>query len=62
MLVLSRKSHEQIALTIPPSDVERTVIIAVGRIADAYVRLGIEAPRDVVIMRGELTQKNQPQD
>ena len=48
MLVLQRKSQEKIYLTLPD---KRSVMIQVCRIDGHKVRIGIEAPDDVVIHR-----------
>ena len=54
MLVLSRKPHERILIG---DDIAVTVI----RIGPGNVRLGIEAPRDVHIVREELDLKPKPE-
>jgi carbon storage regulator len=48
MLVLRRVSGQQIIMT---GDIRITVLKVIGQ----QVKLGIEAPREVVILRGELT-------
>ena len=50
MLVLTRKAHEQILIG---SD----VIVTVVRVHGNAVRIGIEAPRQVRVIRGELPGK-----
>ena len=52
MLVLSRNEGESILL--PNQNVRITVV----RTAGGRVRLGIEAPKDVVIRRGELVDQS----
>lgn len=47
MLVLSRKESERIKLG-------GSIVVTVVRISGDKVRLGIEAPADVHILRGEL--------
>lgn len=47
MLVLSRKEGERLVIG-------DNIIITVNRIAGNRITLGIEAPRDVRIVRGEL--------
>ena len=47
MLVLSRKLNERIVI-------DDTIIVTVVEIRDDKIRLGIEAPREVPIMREEL--------
>lgn len=46
MLVLSRKAGEQLVI-------DGNIIITVNRVAGHRVSIGIEAPRDVRISRGE---------
>ncbi len=50
MLVLSRKQSEVIKIG---DDIELTIL----RIGPHAVRIGIEAPRDVVVVHGELQPK-----
>ena len=50
MLVLSRRQREQIVLGVG----DRVVTIHVVRVQGNRVRLGVEAPRDVVIHRREV--------
>lgn len=47
MLVLSRKEGEQLVIG-------DNIVVTVSRIAGNRVSIGIEAPRDVRIVRGEL--------
>lgn len=47
MLVLSRKAGEQLVI-------DGNIIITVNRVAGHRVSIGIEAPHDVRISRGEL--------
>ena len=47
MLVLSRRQHERIKLG-------DSIVITVVKLAGDRVRLGIEAPDNVVVLRGEL--------
>jgi carbon storage regulator len=53
MLVLSRREHERIRLG-------DSIVVTVVRLAGDKVRLGIEAPADVVVLRDELTPRDQP--
>lgn len=48
MLVLGRKMDERIFLTMPDG---RNIAIVITEIHPDKVRIGIEAPRDVVIVR-----------
>ena len=54
MLVLSRKPHERILIG---DDIAVTVV----RVGPGNVRLGIEAPRDVPIVRDELEKFEEPE-
>lgn len=47
MLVLSRRESERIKLG-------DSIVVTVVRVAGDRVRLGIEAPDDIVVLRGEL--------
>ncbi len=53
MLVLSRKTHQRIRLG-------DSIVVTVIDVGGDRVRLGIEAPRDVPILREEL-QRAQPE-
>ncbi len=53
MLVLSRKESEKIMLG---EDITLTVV----RVSGDRVRIGIEAPRDMVILRRELEEHETP--
>ena len=47
MLVLSRRENERIRLG-------DSIVVTVVKVAGDRVRLGIEAPADVLVLRGEL--------
>jgi carbon storage regulator len=47
MLVLSRRERERIKLG-------DSIVVTVVRVAGDKVRLGIEAPSNIVVLRGEL--------
>lgn len=51
MLVLSRKATERILLG-------DSIVVTVVRVSGDKVRLGIEAPRDMVVLREELQHEN----
>ena len=53
MLVLSRRESERIKLGA-------SIVVTVVRIAGDRVRLGIEAPADVRVLRGELDSPAAP--
>ena len=50
MLVLSRKPTEKIRLG-------NSIVVTVVRVSGDKVRLGIEAPPDVVVLRDELNEE-----
>ena len=52
MLVLSRKKDEAIILRVPGHDDIRLIVVRIDNMNK--VRLGIEAERDVVVLRSEL--------
>jgi carbon storage regulator len=53
MLVLSRKESERIKLG-------DSIVVTVVRVSGGKVRLGIEAPADMVILRDELSTRPAP--
>jgi carbon storage regulator len=53
MLVLSRRENECIRLG-------DSIVVTVVRVAGDRVRLGIEAPSEVVVLRGELDSHRKP--
>jgi carbon storage regulator len=50
MLVLSRREAERITLG-------DSIVVTVVKVAGDRVRLGIEAPADVLVLRGELERR-----
>ena len=54
MLVLSRRESERIRLG-------DAIVVTVVRVAGDRVRLGIEAPRDIPVVREELQSENSSQ-
>jgi carbon storage regulator len=52
MLVLSRRESERIRLG-------DSIVITVVKVAGERVRLGIEAPADVLVLRGELERRTE---
>jgi carbon storage regulator len=50
MLVLSRRENEQIKLG-------ESIVVTVVKVSGDRVRLGIKAPSDVLVLRGELQQR-----
>jgi carbon storage regulator len=53
MLVLSRREDERIVI-------DDRIVITVVRIQGHTVRLGIEAPKEVSIVRAELERREKP--
>ena len=53
MLVLSRKQTERIKLG-------ESIVVTVVRVSGDKVRLGIEAPPDILVLRDELDEHGQP--
>lgn len=54
MLVLSRRENEELVVTVPPSDQPQEIRIHVCRCSALKTRIGLVAPRHVVVMRPEL--------
>ncbi len=54
MLVLSRRESERIKLG-------DAIVVTVIRVAAGRVRLGIEAPADIIVLRDELERNQAPQ-
>ena len=50
MLVLSRRENEQIKLG-------DSIVVTVVKVAGDRVRLGIKAPTDMLVLRGELERR-----
>ena len=55
MLVLSRRANEQIVLP------ELGIVIEVVSVKGKAVRIGIDAPRDIRVLRGEVVGKPRPE-
>ena len=53
MLVLSRKERERIRLG-------DSIVVTIVRVSGDRVRLGIEAPADMLVIREELDSENSP--
>jgi carbon storage regulator len=53
MLVLSRKERQRIKLG-------ESIVVTVVRVSGDRVRLGIEAPADVIVLREELDEEGAP--
>ena len=54
MLLLSRKKDEQIILTVPPSNETRRIVVSVVELQRGQVRLGVKAPKSVIVDRAEI--------
>jgi carbon storage regulator CsrA len=50
MLVISRKTGEEITLTLPDG---RTIVVKVKKIQGQAAKIGIQAPKDIQISRLE---------
>lgn len=57
MLVLSRKKDETIIVRIPGRDDIKLTVVRIDNMNK--VRIGVEADKDVVILRSELNEKIQ---
>lgn len=55
MLVLSRKESERIKLG-------DSIVLTVVRVSGDKVRIGIQAPPDLLVLRGELERFEQPDE
>lgn len=53
MLVLTRKDGERIIIKVGDTE----IVVTVAELSNQFVRLGFEAPRDVIIKREELTKE-----
>ena len=53
MLVLSRKVGEEVLIG-------DNIIVVINKISGSSVSIGIRAPRDVLILRGELERPERP--
>lgn len=56
MLVLSRRRSESIRFVVPASNVPQTIDVLVSEIRPSTVRLVMNAPRDITIVRNELIE------
>lgn len=54
MLVLGRMAGQKITITVPPSDATREITLTVIRLSPLNVKLGIDAPQDVSIVRDDV--------
>lgn len=54
MLVLSRKRNEKLMFTVPASDQPTEIVLTVVDVRGDRVRLGSEAPREVIVDRAEV--------
>jgi carbon storage regulator len=55
MLVLSRREHQRIQLG-------ESIVVTVVRVNGDRVRIGIEAPDNIRVLRGELQPREMPRD
>jgi len=54
MLILSRKKHESVVVTVPPSTEPTKITVTVADIRGDKVRIGFTAPRESTINRAEV--------
>lgn len=58
MLVLGRTKDESVEIDVPPSDSHRKIRVMVCAVHHGHkVRLGIEADKDIKILRTELEER-----
>lgn len=55
MLILQRKPHQRIVI-------DNRIVITVCESSNRGAKIGIEAPRGVSVVRGELIDREQPAD
>ena len=53
-LTLTRKQHERVIVTVPPSSERTRIVLEVALIAGERVRLAVEAPAEVIVNREEI--------
>lgn len=61
MLCLDRRVSQTIVVDVPPSDEPRQIEITVTRLKSFRAVLGIEAPKEMLISRGEHLGSTRPQ-
>ena len=54
MLVISRKLAQKFTLTLPDGEV---IVVTIVQASASNVRLGIDAPRNIVVSRNELLEE-----
>jgi carbon storage regulator CsrA len=56
MLVLTRKAHQSIFLTAPAGGIPAgtRIVVTITKIENGHAVVGVDAPRNVVVLREEL--------
>lgn len=54
MLVITRMPLESFKLTIPPSNETREVMVQIVKVRGDHVTVGVEAPKEIRILRSEI--------
>ena len=54
MLVLARKVNDTLDMIVPPSTKPTKITVIIVEVKQSRTRLGIEAPKEVAIIRSEL--------
>ncbi len=57
MLTLGRKTGESVVITVPPSTTPTRVWVTLKEVDRAHVRLGFQAPDEVIVNRQEVDAK-----
>ena len=57
MLILTRKNNEEIRISTGSHSGQEGIVIRILSVSDSHVKIGIDAPSDVQILRGEIFDK-----
>ena len=60
-LVIARRESESVRFFVPPSDKPQAIEIMVGKVKEHRASLVITAAKEVVIVRGEVEEKESQQ-
>ena len=61
-LILGRKKGQQINIYGPLADGERIVVTVIDRVGLGNVRIGVQAPTDVKVVRAEIDRHPEPKE